>query len=175
MSKEIEQDLTDQVVASFGATPDARLRTLMQSLVRHVHAFVRDVEPTQSEWMAAIEFLTATGKMCDGVVRQEYILLSDVLGISMLVDAINHRQTSAATDTTVLGPFFIEGMPERAWGENMALTPGTAALVHGRVTDADGKGFVRIRAIPERLVLHDNVLVVFIAHRLPGRRIPLDQ
>lgn len=137
--REAERALTDQVLASFANTEDARLRTLMQSLVRHMHAFVREVEPTEAEWMAAIRFLTATGKMCDDLVRQEFILLSDTLGVSMLVDAINHRLATGATDTTVFGPFYIEGMPERAYGENMAFTPGAPALVHGRVLTTTGK------------------------------------
>lgn len=136
--REAERALTEQVVASFANTPDARLRTLMQSLVRHVHAFVREVEPTEAEWMAAIRFLTATGKMCDDLVRQEFILLSDTLGVSMLIDAINHRYATGATDTTVFGPFYIRGMPERAYGENMAFSAGTPALVHGRVLSTDG-------------------------------------
>lgn len=136
---EAERALTEQVVGRFANTPDARLRTLMQSLVRHLHAYVREVEPTEAEWFAAIRFLTETGKMCDDVVSQEFILLSDTLGVSMLVDAINHRYASGATDTTVFGPFYIEGMPERAYGENMAFTPGTPALVHGRVLTTDGK------------------------------------
>jgi protocatechuate 3,4-dioxygenase beta subunit len=127
--------LTGQVVASFADTPDARLRVLMQSLVRHLHAFVNEVEPTEAEWMGAIRFLTETGKMCDDLVRQEFILLSDTLGVSMLVDAINHRYATGATDTTVFGPFYIEGMPERAYGENMAFTPGTPVIVRGRVLD----------------------------------------
>lgn len=135
---EAEAALTEQVVARFANTPDARLKTLMQALVRHLHAFVREVEPSEAEWFAAIQFLTDTGKMCDALVRQEFILLSDTLGVSMLVDAINHRHVSGATDTTVFGPFYIPGMPERAYGENMALTPGTPALVRGRVLSADG-------------------------------------
>lgn len=133
-----EAALTEQVVARFDGTPDARLKTLMQALVRHLHAYVREVEPTEEEWFAAIRFLTDTGKMCDGLVRQEFILLSDTLGVSMLVDAINHRYSAGATDTTVFGPFYIPGMPERAYGENMAVTPGTPALVHGRVCATDG-------------------------------------
>lgn len=136
---EAERALTEQVVGRFANTPDARLRTLMQSLVRHLHAYVREVEPTEAEWFAAIRFLTETGQMCDDVVRQEFILLSDTLGVSMLVDAINHRYASGATDTTVFGPFYIDGMPERAYGENMAFTPGTPALVHGSVLTTDGK------------------------------------
>lgn len=137
--KEAERALTEQVVASFANTPDARLRTLMQSLVRHIHAFVREVEPTEAEWMTAIRFLTETGQMCDDLVRQEFILLSDTLGVSMLVDAINHRYATGATDTTVFGPFYIRDMPDRAYGENMALSPGTPALVHGRVLSTDGR------------------------------------
>lgn len=133
-----EAAITEQVVARFADTPSPRLRTLMQALVRHLHAYVSEVEPTEAEWLAAIQFLTDTGKMCDGKVRQEFILLSDTLGVSMLVDAINHRQSGGATDTTVFGPFYIAGMPERAFGENMALTPAEPALVHGRVTSADG-------------------------------------
>ena len=136
---EAERALTERVVASFAGTPDQRLRTLMQSLVRHIHEFVREVELTEAEWMAAIRFLTATGKMCDDVVRQEFILLSDTLGVSMLVDAINHRFATGATDTTVFGPFYMSSMPDRAYGENMAATPGTPALVHGRVLSTDGE------------------------------------
>ncbi|MBN3832076.1 intradiol ring-cleavage dioxygenase [Burkholderia sp. Ac-20344] len=131
--------LTGQVVASFDGTPNPRLRALMQSLVRHLHAFVRETELTEAEWMAAIRFLTDTGKMCDDAVRQEFILLSDTLGVSMLVDAINHRFATGATETTVFGPFYIKGMPERAYGENMALTPGVPAVVRGRVLTTDGK------------------------------------
>lgn len=133
-----EAALTEQVVARFADTPDPRLRALMQGLVRHLHAYVRECEPTEAEWFAAIQFLTDTGKMCDGLVRQEFILLSDTLGVSMLVDAINHRQSTGATETTVFGPFYIAGMPDRSAGENMALTPGMSALVHGRVFSADG-------------------------------------
>ncbi len=134
-----ETALTDTVVAAFARTPDPRLRQLMQSLVRHLHAFVADVEPSEAEWMAAIRYLTETGQMCDGAVRQEFILLSDTLGVSMLVDAINHRKPDQATESTVFGPFYIAGMPERAAGENMALTPGEPALVHGHVRDTEGR------------------------------------
>lgn len=130
--------LTEQVVASFDATPNPRLRVLMQSLVRHLHAFVRETELTEAEWMAAIRFLTETGQMCDDVVRQEFILLSDTIGVSMLVDAINHRFATGATETTVFGPFYIKGMPDRAYGENMAFTPGTSVVVHGRVLTTGG-------------------------------------
>ncbi|RSF09414.1 intradiol ring-cleavage dioxygenase [Achromobacter aegrifaciens] len=134
-----ETALTDTVAAACAQPPDPRLRQLMQSLVRHLHAFVADVEPTEAEWMAAIRFLTETGQICDGAVRQEFILLSDTLGVSMLVDAINHRKPGQATESTVFGPFYMAGMPERAAGEDMAQTPGEPALVHGHVRDTEGR------------------------------------
>lgn len=138
-TRDPEAVLTETVLDTFARTPDPRLRQLMQSLVRHLHAFVSDVEPTEAEWMAAIRFLTETGQICDGVVRQEFILLSDTLGVSMLVDAINHRKPGHATESTVFGPFYIAGMPDRAAGEDMAQTPGEPALVHGYVRDTEGR------------------------------------
>ncbi|MEX5341483.1 intradiol ring-cleavage dioxygenase [Pseudomonas sp. I2] len=134
-----EAAITERAVASFAATADPRLREIVQGLVRHAHAFAQEVELTERELLAGLQFLTATGQMCDGLVRQEYILLSDVIGLSMLVDAINHRSDSQVTESTVFGPFYIEGMPERAYGENMAFTPGEPALLTGRVTDANGQ------------------------------------
>lgn len=107
----LEQGLTDQVVASFANAQSPRLRQIMQSLVRHLHAFARDVELDMQEWEAAIGFLTQTGQMCDDK-RQEFILLSDTLGLSMLVDAINHRSIEGATETTVLGPFYVPPLKE---------------------------------------------------------------
>jgi protocatechuate 3,4-dioxygenase beta subunit len=137
--KEAEQALTEQVIASFAKTPDDRLRTLMQSLVRHMHAFVREVEPTEAEWMSAIRFLTDTGKMCDDLVRQEFILLSDTLGVSMLVDAINHRVPSGATPNTILGPFYVANAPACENGANICLDgKGEPLVVAGRVTDIEG-------------------------------------
>ncbi|MBH3424935.1 intradiol ring-cleavage dioxygenase [Pseudomonas gessardii] len=135
---DLEAQISQQVLNSFDNTPDARFKQIMHSLVRHLHGFVREVELTEREWLDGIRFLTDTGHMCDGQVRQEFILLSDTLGVSMLVDAINHRHSIDATQTTVFGPFYIEGMPERAYGENMAFTPGQRALVRGRVVDARG-------------------------------------
>jgi protocatechuate 3,4-dioxygenase beta subunit len=134
-----EATITEKAIASFGNTPDARLRHLVQSLTRHLHAFAQEVELSEQEWLAGIRFLTSTGQMCDGLVRQEFILLSDVLGLSMLVDAISHRAQSEVTESTVFGPFYIEGMADREYGENMAFTPGVPALVTGIVTDADGR------------------------------------
>ena len=106
-----EVTITDAVLAQFAETPDGRMKTLVHALVRHLHGFARETEPTFEEWQIAIDFLTRTGQMCSDV-RQEFILLSDVLGVSMLVDAINHRQPEGATETTVLGPFHVVGAPQ---------------------------------------------------------------
>jgi hydroxyquinol 1,2-dioxygenase len=127
------------VLDRFTETPDPRLKTLAQALVRHLHAYVREVEPTFEEWQSAIDFLTRTGRMCSDV-RQEFILLSDVLGVSMLVDAINHRQPEGATETTVLGPFHVEGAPQPAHGADISGgLPGERLLVEGGVATAGGE------------------------------------
>ena len=126
------------VIESFAATPDPRLRELLTSLVRHLHAFVRDTEPTVAEWERAIEFLTATGHKCDSE-RQEFILLSDVLGISMLVETINNRKTAGATESTVLGPFHMVASPLRALGDTIDLVgTGPQCVLEGQVLSADG-------------------------------------
>lgn len=131
-------DITAEAVASFADAGDARLRDLMEALVAHLHAFIVDVGLTEAEWSRAIDILTATGHITDER-RQEFILWSDTLGISMLVDALAHRPPAPATESTVLGPFYVPGSPLRARGENIAeLESGTPAWVHGRVTDLDG-------------------------------------
>jgi hydroxyquinol 1,2-dioxygenase len=133
-----EETAADAVVESFAATADPRLRELLTSLVRHLHAFVRDTEPTIAEWERAIDFLTATGHKCDHE-RQEFILLSDVLGISMLVETINNRKTSGATESTVLGPFHMVASPRRALGDSIDLVgTGPQCVLAGRVRSADG-------------------------------------
>ncbi|MFK3973305.1 dioxygenase [Pseudomonas sp. NPDC087358] len=141
-----QAQITEQAVSSFAACKDPRFTEIMRSLVKHLHAFVSEVELTEQEWLQGVEFLTDTGHTCDGIVRQEFILLSDTLGVSMLVDAINHPASpgskSAATETTVFGPFYIHGMPQRGYGENMAFTPGTPALVRGRVLNSRGEPLV---------------------------------
>lgn len=134
-----EQSSADLVDASFAATPDPRLRRVLGSLVRHLHDFVKDVELTEDEWAAAISFLTGTGKLSDDV-RQEFILLSDVLGVSMLVETINHRTGGVATESTVLGPFHVVASPPRELGADIALDgKGEACVVSGRVTGSDGE------------------------------------
>src|SRR5215468_8440522 len=111
MAKSAEQKITANVVRSLALTKDRRTKQVMTSLVKHLHAFVNDVELTEAEWFTAIQFLTQTGHMCDDR-RQEFILLSDTLGASMLVDAINHRYPAGATESTVFGPFYRPGAPE---------------------------------------------------------------
>jgi len=134
-----EANLTDIARERWNNIPDPRLRAIMTSLVKHIHAFVRDIEPTEAEWATAIDWLTRTGKMSSDK-RQEFILFSDVLGVSMLVDAINHRLATGATPTTVTGPFHIHGSPEFADGANMAEgAPGVPCFVSGFVRDLDGR------------------------------------
>lgn len=136
-----EQNLTDQVVASFADTPDPRLRQLMQSLTRHLHAFIRDVRLTEDEWNSGIEFLTAVGHITDDK-RHEFILLSDVLGASMQTIAVNNESvkgTETATEATVFGPFFVNDAPEIPIGGDIAGgAHGQPCWVEGAVTDIDG-------------------------------------
>jgi protocatechuate 3,4-dioxygenase beta subunit len=141
-----EETATQTVVESFGGTADPRMRQILESMVRHLHGFVRDVEPTLPEWEAAIEFLTAVGHKSDDE-RQEFILLSDVLGVSMLVETIAARKKADpverrewdATASTVLGPFHVVASPERASGDLISGEIGKRpCVVRGRVLDQDG-------------------------------------
>ncbi|HTQ33487.1 MAG TPA: intradiol ring-cleavage dioxygenase [Stellaceae bacterium] len=135
-----EDDITTAVLARFAATPDPRLKTIMLALIKHLHEFVKEVELTEAEWFQAIEILTEAGKMCSDK-RQEFILFSDTLGVSMVVDLIDHRKPEGATESTVFGPFHRLGSPELPPGGNIAHrdTTGTPTLVSGRVLDLDGK------------------------------------
>ncbi len=134
-----EDDITAEVVRRFENTPDPRLREIMLSLTRHIHAFVKDVRLVEGEWWQAIEFLTATGQMCSDK-RQEFILLSDTMGVSMLVDLISNAKPAGATESTVFGPFYREGGPELPEGGNVAegAEGGTPTIVTGRVLDLQG-------------------------------------
>jgi len=134
-----EENLTDLALKQWEACHSPRLRQIMQSLVKHLHGFVRDVDLKQDEWLMAVDWLARTGKLCSDK-RQEFILLSDVLGISMLVDAINHRFPEGATPSTVIGPFHIDDSPELPMGANVAegLAGETCFLV-GNVRDTEGK------------------------------------
>lgn len=134
-----EASSAEVVNARMGADVSPRLRQVMSALVRHLHAAVKEVEPTHEEWLAAIKFLTETGQMCSDW-RQEYILLSDVLGVSMLVDAINHRRPSAATPNTILGPFYVADAPHYPLGADICQDgKGQPMVVQGRVTGLDGE------------------------------------
>ena len=134
-----EDNATAAVLERMAKCDNPRLKAVMTSVVTHLHAVVREVEPTVEEWMEAIRFLTVTGQMCDDR-RQEFILLSDTLGVSMLVDAVNHRKPSGATESTVLGPFHVSGTPRKAMGDNLSLDlKGEPVFVSGRVLDPDGR------------------------------------
>jgi hydroxyquinol 1,2-dioxygenase len=134
-----DADLTKAVEASFDATPDPRLREVMQALVRNLHAFASEVELTEDEWFAAIDFLTRTGHMCDDK-RQEFVLASDVMGLSMLVIGINHRHPTGATESTVFGPFFVEGSPAYENGDDLANgATGTPCFMSGSVRSTTGE------------------------------------
>ena len=133
-----ENTATNAVLERLSGAEDVRFKEIMTSVIRHLHAVVREVEPTSEEWMAAIKFLTATGQICDDK-RQEFILLSDTLGVSMLIDAINNRKPSGATESTVLGPFHVANAPRKAMGETISLDgKGDPTFVSGRVVDQDG-------------------------------------
>ena len=134
-----EQQSVDAVNTRMGADVDPRLKQVMSSLIQHLHAFAKDIELTQNEWEYGIKFLTETGQWCSDT-RQEFILLSDTLGLSMLVDSINNRRPEGATENTVFGPFFVENAPKRQMGETITLDgKGESCLYEGTVTDIDGR------------------------------------
>jgi hydroxyquinol 1,2-dioxygenase len=134
-----ENTITDAVLEQIDSANDPRVRQISEALVRHLHAFVREVRPTQKEWEYGIDFLTRTGQICDGK-RQEFILLSDALGVSMLVDAINHPDPEGATETTVLGPFFVQAAPEKQNGDDISGgVGGDPMLVTGSVSTIEGR------------------------------------
>ncbi|ROU03037.1 intradiol ring-cleavage dioxygenase [Histidinibacterium lentulum] len=133
-----EENSVEVVTARFAEAKDQRLKEVMEVVVRKLHEAVKEIEPTQDEWMAAIRFLTETGHMCTDW-RQEFILLSDTLGVSMLVDAINSRRPSGASENTVLGPFHLDGAPEYEMGANICLDQkGEDIVVRGRILDTEG-------------------------------------
>ncbi|WP_336714482.1 intradiol ring-cleavage dioxygenase [Arthrobacter sp. USHLN218] len=137
----VEENLIATVLASFDNTPDPRLKQVMQSLVAHLHAFIRDVRLTEAEWNKAIEFLTAVGHITDDR-RQEFILLSDVLGASMQTINVNNPTctgSAVATEATVFGPFFVDDAPEIPNGGDIAGgAPGQPCWIEGTVTDTEG-------------------------------------
>ncbi|MBW4707243.1 intradiol ring-cleavage dioxygenase [Roseobacter sp. YSTF-M11] len=133
-----EENSAEVVTSRNADAKDARLAEVMDSVVRHLHAAVKEIEPTQEEWFEAIRFLTEVGHMCNDW-RQEFILLSDVTGVSMLVDAINNRKPTGASESTVLGPFHVPDAPELPMGSDICLDQkGDPMLVKGRILDASG-------------------------------------
>lgn len=133
-----EENSAEVVISRNASCPDARLKDIVAVLTRKLHEAVKEIEPTQDEWLAAIQFLTKTGQMCNEW-RQEYILLSDVSGVSMLVDAINNRKPSGASESTVLGPFHVADAPQLEMGANICLdAKGEDMFVSGRILDTDG-------------------------------------
>ena len=134
-----EKSITDAVIERFADSTDPRVKQVCTSLVKHLHDFVRDVRPTHDEWFYAIDFLTRTGQICDGN-RQEFILLSDTLGVSMLVDAVNNPTAGNVTPSTVLGPFYVQNPQEFPLGADISgAMRGTPAYVSGSVRDEAGQ------------------------------------
>jgi hydroxyquinol 1,2-dioxygenase len=134
-----EHTITDAVIARLADAPDARVREIMTSLVRHLHAFAREVRLTEAEWMRGIEFLTATGQKCDDK-RQEFILLSDTLGLSMLTVAMHNDKPPGCTEPTVFGPFHVEGAPHYDDGADVANgAKGEPCEVHCSVKGLGGE------------------------------------
>ena len=135
-----EENSVEVVTGRNAKASDERLKFAMEVITRKLHEAVKEIEPTEAEWFAAIQFLTKTGQLCNEW-RQEYILLSDVLGVSMLVDAMNNRKPSGASESTVLGPFHVAGAPELPMGANICLdAKGEDMVVAGRILDTDGNG-----------------------------------
>ena len=134
-----EQHLAE-VLARYDDSPNPRLAEISKAAIRHVHEFVAEVGLTREEWFAGIEALTRIGQMCDGE-RQEFILLSDTLGVSMLVEMINHAAAEGTTEPTVFGPFHVDGAPRRKMGDDILVDASEGdrpLLVRGRVTDIGG-------------------------------------
>lgn len=141
---DVSADTVTAIVQQYNSqTDNVRLREILDVLVKHLHAFTREINLSTAEWMAGIQFLTQTGQICSDI-RQEFILLSDVLGLSVLVDSINHKKPPQATPSTVLGPFFTEDAPDIDLGSSIVSDgkshKGTAMLVRGRILDVNGKG-----------------------------------
>ncbi len=135
-----EHNITQAVLAMQAGAPDERLKTLVASLVQHLHAFARETALTEAEWFEGIRFLTETGHITTAQ-RQEFILLSDVLGLSMLVTALNHRKPEGCTEATVFGPFHVEGSPQFALGDDVSNgAVGEPCFVRGRIVGPDGRG-----------------------------------
>ena len=173
VQSEIEERLTRTVMHSFDGGQDERLTFLMKALVSHLHGFIRDVRLTEAEWNTAIEFLTEVGHITDDR-RQEFILLSDVLGASMQTINVNNEAHGDATEATVFGPFFVENSPRIDNGDDIARgTAGQPCWVEGTVKDVTGRpiphamievwqadedGFYDVQYSDERVAARANLL-----------------
>lgn len=142
-----EKTITDAAIEQMSGTPDPRLKQIMESLVRHLHDFAREVDLTPEEWLEGIRFLTAVGQKCTAH-RQEFILLSDTLGMSSLMNALHDKRTTdAATKSSLLGPFYRQDAPMMELGDSIiSRSKGSEVVFYGRVTDPNGEG------IPSALV-----------------------
>ena len=161
-------ELLTEVLARYAGAPDPRLKEVMESAIRHLHSFVREINPSKAEWFSAIEFLTATGQICSDT-RQEWILMSDTLGVSTLLEMLNYAASDGTTENTVLGPFYVAGSPERANGESMLVDDdaGDRVVVRGRVTDVDGAPLAGVV-----LDCWQNATHGFYACQQPGEQTP---
>ena len=165
MTTQLDELLAD-VLGRYDEAPDDRLREVTTAAIRHLHAFAREVDLQRDEWFAGVQFLTATGKISDDV-RQEFILLSDTLGVSALVEFLTHAGGEGSTENTVLGPFFVPGSVERAFGESMLVDEDTGdrVVIRGTVTDVEG------RPIPDvKLDAWQNASNRFYACQQPGEQ-----
>jgi len=137
-----QNTITDVALEQMSTTANPRLKQIMDSLVRHLHDFAREVDLKPEEWLEGIKFLTAVGQTCTPN-RQEFILLSDTLGLSSLITSLHDERTrdSSSTTASLLGPFYRQSSPQKALGDSIVANPGVAEIaVYGRVTDAQGRG-----------------------------------
>jgi hydroxyquinol 1,2-dioxygenase len=140
-----EETSAQAVIARNAACPNPRLAQVMEVITRKLHEAVKEIEPSEAEWMQALQFLTATGQICNDW-RQEWILFSDIMGVSMLVDAINHRKPDGGSENTVLGPFHVADAPEMPMGANICLDgKGEDMVVSGYVRDTQGRPLAGVR------------------------------
>jgi catechol 1,2-dioxygenase len=140
MTEKARADLLADVLSRHEDSPNARLREITEAAIRHLHAFAEEVDLQRDEWFAGIQFLTAIGQICDDT-RQEFILLSDTLGLSTLVEDLTHGGIEGSTENTVLGPFYVPGSPPRARGASMLVDPddGDRVVIRGAITDIEGR------------------------------------
>jgi protocatechuate 3,4-dioxygenase beta subunit len=132
--------ITDAALEQMSSTADPRLKQIMEGLVKHLHEFAREVDLTPEEWIQGIGFLTAVGQKCTPF-RQEFILLSDTLGFSALINALHDKRgIEASTKSSLLGPFYREGSPDMQLGDCIVASPRQQVVIYGQVTDAAGKG-----------------------------------